>query len=87
MNYKCNKKYKAENWPCPDCTPESVTMSPSPPGDLSPSLTTLHADSQEHAYVCRGNSDLRDGRDMDKTRDQVAFFSDLVERRKLNGKD
>ena len=87
MNYKSHKKYKAENWLCPDCTPESVTMSPSPPGDLSTSLTTLHADTQEHAYVCLGNSDLREGRDLDKTRDQVAFFSDLVERRKLNSKD
>ena len=74
-NFKSNKKYKAENWLCPDCTPECLTVSPHPPGDLSLYPVTFHGDSQEHAYVCRGNRDLRQGRDLNKTKDQVKFFS------------
>ena len=30
-NFKSNRKYKAEKLLCPDCTPESVMLSPSPP--------------------------------------------------------
>ena len=87
LNFKSNKKYKAEKWLCPDCTPECVTKSSGPPGDLSSPSLNLYADSQEHAYVCLGNSDLRQGRDLDDTRDLVTFFSELVDRRKLRGKE
>ena len=95
LNFKGNKKYKSEGYRCPDCfalcQAESDTASPqnvssfslvgqdnTPPSDPR----QVAEDSQEHVQSsCLGNKDLRDGRDLDKTVELLAFFSDVRKRR------
>ena len=67
-NFKNNRRYKEENFSCPDCT----------------SIGILNiSDSQEHVLTssCQANSDLKIGRDFSKDKDLCDFFHDLIERR------
>ena len=67
-NFKSNKKYKSENYRCPDCTSSGI-----------PNKT----DTQEHVLisVCQASMDLKVNSDFSKDEDICGFFKDLVKRR------
>ena len=67
-NFRNNKKFKDENYQCPDCLALGITDK---------------KDDQEHVLTssCVANSDLRMGRNLDQDQDICDFFRDLVNRR------
>ena len=67
MNFKQDKKYKAEKYRCPDCL------------NLNPPLT--HTDHQDFLTSCEGNKDLRTDLSLDKLEDLAEYFRRIIERR------
>ena len=67
-NFKSNKKYKSDNYRCPDCTSLGIPQK---------------TDTQEHVLTsdCQANMDLKINRDFSKDEDICGFFKDLVKRR------
>ena len=67
-NFRNNKRYKEENYQCPDCFAMGIPDK---------------QDEQEHVLTssCVANSDLREGRNLENDKDICDFFRDLVNRR------
>ena len=66
-NFKSNKKYEAEDHLCPDC------LALVPP--------EKHPDTQEQLLHCKGNKDLRRGKDLGDERDEAQFYREVITRR------
>ena len=88
LNFKSDRKFKAEKWQCVDCRTEKVNNQDSVEfGSVSIEISSKKLvgfpDSQEHLmFQCRTNEDLRRGRDIHgNAKDCVAFFQDLIKRR------
>ena len=67
MNFKSDKRYKAEGFLCPDCLA------------LDPPVN--HLDTQEALFTCQGNSDLRQGLDLNILTDEAKFYREITQRR------
>ena len=67
-NFRNNKKYKQENYQCPDCLALGI------PGQI---------DDQDHVLTssCIANSDLRSCLNLDQDQDICDIFRDLIDRR------
>ena len=72
-NFKGNKKYKAEDYLCPDC--------------LALDLPVSHPDDQDNLLLCQGNSDLRQGRDLRDIKQELAYYRAVIERRNQKGRN
>ena len=67
LNFKSDKRYKAEGYLCPDC------LSLDPP--------VSHPDHQEELLTCPGNSDLRLNRDLSDLKQEAGYYKELIARR------
>ena len=67
LNFKSNKRYKAEGYLCPDC------LSLDPP--------VSHPDHQDELLTCQGNSDIRLNRDLSEPKQEAAFYRELIAKR------
>ena len=67
LNFKSDKRYKAEGYLCPDC------LSLDPP--------VSHPDHQDELLTCQGNSDLRLNRDLSNQIHEAAYYRELIARR------
>ena len=71
LNFKGNKKFKSEDYLCPDCLA------------LDPPVS--HPDHQDNLLLCQGNSDLRVGKDLGDLRQELRYYRDIIERRTRMG--
>ena len=70
MNFKNDPKFKANMWTCLGCDSRSEDG------------TNLGCpDTQAHVLLCRGYSDLRDGKNLENDRDLVEYFAAVIRRR------
>ena len=70
MNFKNDPKFKANMWTCLGCDTGSEDG------------TNLGCpDTQAHVLLCRGYSDLRDGKNLENDRDLVEYFAAVIRRR------
>ena len=69
MNFKSHRRYKEENYLCPDC----LTLDP----------PVSHTDSQEALLSCDGNSDLRRGLNLGNQKHLATYLKAVVSRRNL----
>ena len=93
LNFKSDKKYKAEGWLCPDCRVPGSVVSESDRIAYSQAQVTAgnikqpggFLDSQEHVLkYCVVNEDLRRGRDLDDLGECVEIMRQVVSRRSNN---
>ena len=76
MNFKNDKKFRAQNYLCQDCIREELG------DDGNITVTKGLPNSQEHLlYECPANEDIRAGKSLNQTRDLISFFTEVIERR------
>ena len=73
LNFKSNKRYKAEGYLCPDCQ------------SLDPPVS--HPDHQDKLLTCQGNSDLRLNRALSDLEQEAGYYRELIVRRIKNTED
>ena len=66
-NFKSDKRYKAEDYQCPDCLA------------LDPPVS--HQDTQEALATCQGNSDLRQGLELGNLKQEATYYQAIIARR------
>ena len=66
MNFQSDKKYAKELWACDSCLL---------PGEIG------FRDTQQHIKVCRAFESLREGRDLTKDAELVAYFKEVMKAR------
>ena len=66
-NFKSDKRYKAESYLCPDC----LTLDP----------PVSHQDTQEALATCQGNSDLRQGINLNDLKQEAKYYQSITTRR------
>ena len=93
LNFKSDKKYKAEGWLCPDCRVPGSDVSDSQRIAYSEAKVTVgnisqpggFLDSQEHVIKhCFANEEMRIGKDMDNLGDCVTLIRHVISRRTNN---
>ena len=67
LNFKSDKRFKAEGYLCPDCL------------SLDPQVS--HPDHQDDLLTCQGNSDLRLHRDLSDQKQEAEYYRDVIARR------
>ena len=69
-NFKSDRRYKAEDYLCPDCLALDTPVS--------------HQDTQEALATCQGNSDLRQGLELNNLKQEAEYYQSIIERRIKN---
>ena len=90
LNFKSDKKFKAEGWLCPDCRVSGSDASETERISYSEARVTAgnikqpggYLDSQEHVLKhCVMNEELRCGKDLDDLGDCITIMSQVIARR------
>ena len=92
LNFKSDKKYKAEGWLCPDCRVTEGAGVETVTARIAYSEATVNSgnvrqpggylDSQEHVLkYCTKNEELRKGKDLESLEDCVTIFRQVISRR------
>ena len=93
LNFKSDKKFKAEGWLCPDCRVTESEVSETarmPYSEAKVSVGNIKQpggflDSQEHIMKhCSAHEDLREGMNTDNLQDCVTLMRRVVARRTNN---
>ena len=92
LNFKSDKKFKAEGWLCPDCRETGSGGDVSVTDRIAYSEAKFNAgnvrqpggylDSQEHVLKhCTNNEELRKGKNLESLEDCVSIFRQVISRR------
>ena len=90
LNFKSDKKFKAEGWLCPDCREPDETTSYKDRIAYSEAKVTSSQvrqpggflDSQIHViFHCTANVEIRNGKSMENIHDQITLMKQVVSRR------